>query len=164
MRTVDSNERMDWTRTADSDENLHNSLLCGFERGLEREVYLASFTQVLFASFLTYDCSAFFFAFLCCSVGVQLQKHLLDQHLWQVIAEHIQINQLDRLSLTMLAYQLLLFSVLSLIHAQEIIISAFVFHCHGDRTAEYWPPARFQVNGAGTFYSQSLRRWAANVF
>jgi hypothetical protein len=47
MRTVDSNERMDRTRTADSDENLHNSLLCGFEKGLAREVYLASFTQVL---------------------------------------------------------------------------------------------------------------------
>jgi hypothetical protein len=58
----------------------------------------------------------------------------------------------------MLAYQLLLLSVLSLVHAQETIIGAFVFHRHGDRTTKYWPPARLtdlgavQVNGAGTFY------------
>lgn len=58
----------------------------------------------------------------------------------------------------MLPSQLLLFTTLSLVHAQETIVGAFVFHRHGDRTAKYWPPAMLtdlgavQVNEAGAFY------------
>lgn len=58
----------------------------------------------------------------------------------------------------MIAHQLLLLSLLSLVQAQETILGAFVLHRHGDRTTKSWPPARLtdlgysQVYEDGTWY------------
>jgi hypothetical protein len=60
----------------------------------------------------------------------------------------------------MIAHQLLLISLLSLVQAQETILGAFVLHRHGDRTTKSWPPARLtdlgysQVYTDGTWYRE----------
>ncbi len=57
----------------------------------------------------------------------------------------------------MLAPKSLLISLLSLVHAEETLLGAFVLHRHGDRTAKYFGPVltdlgHKQVYDAGTFY------------
>ena len=58
----------------------------------------------------------------------------------------------------MLAKQLLLSSLLPLIHAQETVLGVYIFHRHGDRTSKSWPPASLtdlgyqEVYSSGNFY------------
>lgn len=58
----------------------------------------------------------------------------------------------------MLAKQLLLSSLLPLIHAQETVLGVYIFHRHGDRTSKSWPPASLtdlgyqEVHSSGSFY------------
>jgi hypothetical protein len=53
----------------------------------------------------------------------------------------------------MLAHQLLLISLLPLIHAQETVLGVYVFHRHGDRTAKSWPPTKLTDLGYTEVYS-----------
>lgn len=53
----------------------------------------------------------------------------------------------------MLALQILLASLLSVVQADETILGAFVLHRHGDRTTKSWPPARLTDLGYAQCYA-----------